>query len=149
MCSRLAPVGPNAWSTLGALLSSSGSRSDVFWLDACLSKSMVGAGNIAFVERRLLGCALARRLSVQMHVRCRKHCFRQAEAFGRHTGQAEVREHEALEIFVSSSGVLEVAKTIVFVVPESRWRSNYYFLSSGNLVTAVGGPPTPTLSVRV
>ena len=75
---------------LETLLSSSGSRSDALSLDACRS---VDARNTVFVERNLLGCALARRLSVQMHVRRWKHCFRRAEAFGRHTGQAEVRDH--------------------------------------------------------
>ena len=76
MCSRSTPVGPNAWSALGILFLSSGSYSGVFSLGACRPKCIVDAGSIAFVERKALGCALARRLSAQMRFRCAQMCSR-------------------------------------------------------------------------
>ena len=58
--------------------------------------------------------------------------------FGSHLG---VRQ--ALKVLVLSNGIHKGAQTIVFVVLESPWRSNYYFCRANNLATARGADPSP------
>ena len=134
MCSRSALVGPNALSTLGARLSSSGSRSDVLSLDACRSKCMVDAGNTVFVERKPLGCALAQHLSIQIVEIAQTTIFVVLESSMR-SKHMFYRARELLAfkpLYSLCLGALGV-QTIIFVVPGSSWRSNHYIRSAWEL----------------
>ena len=142
MCSRSTPVGPNAWSALGILFLSSGSYSGVFSLGACRSKCIVDAGSTAFVDRKPLGCALARRLSVQIHCRRWKHCFRGAEAARMRSRSTPVGPNawSTLETLFSSSG----SRSNVLSRDACRFKCTF---DAGNIVFVErGGDPSNKLS---
>ena len=49
------------------------------------------------------------------------------------------------KVFVLSNGMVHGAQTITLVVPESQWRSNYYFCRTATVLLPGGGPhPPPT-----